>query len=242
MLQNTIGIQNPRTSDYFWFQGTSMACPHVAGVAALVSSLGVTNPNAVEKLLKDTAKDMGEEGRQAGYGAGIVDAEAAVFRAGFVFGAWRLGFALVIGALLVLPMLRRGDVLGMGLVVPGLVIGSAGLFFLPLIMGGHTPLHHFLVTGFPSWDLALLGACNHGNPIMFSCLIPMGLAILVVENRMLRSLAAGFIAGIGAHLLFACFFGTVVVMYVPFFLSHLWLLGNGLICIFLAVVLAEEQP
>lgn len=44
VLQNTIKIQNPEAEDYLFFQGTSMASPHVAGAGALLASLGVTNP------------------------------------------------------------------------------------------------------------------------------------------------------------------------------------------------------
>lgn len=40
---------------YCYLQGTSMASPHVAGVAALVESMGVTNPGAVEAVLQGTA-------------------------------------------------------------------------------------------------------------------------------------------------------------------------------------------
>ena len=40
---------------YCYQQGTSMASPHVAGVAALLESLGVTNPGSVQARLQNTA-------------------------------------------------------------------------------------------------------------------------------------------------------------------------------------------
>lgn len=45
-----------------------------------------------------------------------------------------------------------------------------------------------------------------------------------------------------AHLLFAAALSTVSVLYVPALLSRLWLVANGLLCLFPAVVLAEEHP
>ena len=63
------------------FTGTSMAAPHVSGVAALVIASGVIGPNpspaAVEARLKATARDLGAPGRDARYGAGLLDAAAA---------------------------------------------------------------------------------------------------------------------------------------------------------------------
>lgn len=44
---------------YCYFQGTSMASPHVAGVAALIVSQGVTSPGAVAAKLKNTADPIG---------------------------------------------------------------------------------------------------------------------------------------------------------------------------------------
>jgi len=80
ILQNTF---NPRTQDtsdfgYYFFQGTSMAAPHVAGVAALIVSQGITDPAEVRHILQSTAKDRGPVGVDIYYGHGIVDAAAAM--------------------------------------------------------------------------------------------------------------------------------------------------------------------
>jgi subtilisin family serine protease len=58
--------------------GTSMASPHVAGVAALVIAGGVTSPPDVRQRLRDTAIDLGPSGPDTHFGYGLVDAEDAV--------------------------------------------------------------------------------------------------------------------------------------------------------------------
>ena len=63
---------------YETHSGTSMACPHVAGVAALVlaGEPGLTN-DAVRVRLQETADDLGETGWDTWYGYGLVDADEA---------------------------------------------------------------------------------------------------------------------------------------------------------------------
>ncbi len=58
--------------------GTSMSCPHVAGVAALIlaGEPGLSNAQ-VRTRLRQTANDLGSVGRDKWYGYGLVDADEA---------------------------------------------------------------------------------------------------------------------------------------------------------------------
>jgi subtilisin family serine protease len=65
--------------DYARLSGTSMATPHVSGVAALVWSARPSLTAAqVRKVLEDSAKDLGATGRDPIYGHGLVQANAAI--------------------------------------------------------------------------------------------------------------------------------------------------------------------
>jgi len=65
-------------SDYAFYDGTSMATPHVAGVAALVWSRHQDCSNQqVRNALNTTAVDLGAAGRDDLFGNGLVQAKAA---------------------------------------------------------------------------------------------------------------------------------------------------------------------
>ncbi|GIK54282.1 MAG: hypothetical protein BroJett014_32550 [Planctomycetota bacterium] len=73
----------PAVNKYQWLQGTSMAAPHVAGVAALMLAVnGALTPTNIRTLLTGTALDLGTSGYDAEYGFGLVRAEAALVAAG----------------------------------------------------------------------------------------------------------------------------------------------------------------
>jgi serine protease len=63
---------------YVGYQGTSMATPHVSGVAAMLIQQGITDPAAVEAALERFALDLGAPGRDDLYGFGLVDARASL--------------------------------------------------------------------------------------------------------------------------------------------------------------------
>jgi len=63
-------------------QGNSFAGPHAAGVAALMFSANKEiNAWQVKRIMEETAKDIGEPGRDIHHGAGVIQAVAAVQRA-----------------------------------------------------------------------------------------------------------------------------------------------------------------
>ena len=68
------------TNLYAYYSGTSMACPHVAGVAALIFTIGDYNiaPAQVSDILFNSAQDLGFPGRDNTFGFGLVDAKAAL--------------------------------------------------------------------------------------------------------------------------------------------------------------------
>jgi len=71
------GATTPGADSYDFYQGTSMATPHVSGVVALMLSANpALTPDQVESLLKSTARAFPATCTQCG--AGIVDATSAV--------------------------------------------------------------------------------------------------------------------------------------------------------------------
>lgn len=69
---------NVGTGNYAYFDGTSMATPHVSAVAALVWSHFPTCTNTnIRNALNATAEDLGTAGRDSTFGYGSVRAKAA---------------------------------------------------------------------------------------------------------------------------------------------------------------------
>ena len=82
IYQETLGADPTRFAMPSGYYGTSMAAPHVAGLAALIIAskrLGAhPSPAAVQQLIEQTARDIGPPGYDIRYGHGLIDAATAL--------------------------------------------------------------------------------------------------------------------------------------------------------------------
>ena len=64
---------------YVWVNGTSQACPHVAGLAALLWSLSpALTHDQIENVIERTSVDLGASGKDVTFGWGRINAAAAI--------------------------------------------------------------------------------------------------------------------------------------------------------------------
>jgi serine protease len=236
VLQNTLNPQDGSKDGYYAYMGTSMASPHVAGVAALVVGEGVTSPKAVEKILQDTARKPKNQKYDAErYGAGIVDAPAAVKAARTQSGGgyWSLLLGLAMAGAVAGSVRAKSVKLG-ATYLGGVVLGASGLFFLPQLAPEVStwPVINMLSHGMPSWDQSILG--GHGSSLFFSALIPFGLLVLGYGAPKLRAPLAGIAVGFAAHLMLFAMAPVTAVSAPVVGVSAVWLVLNAALCIWIA--------
>jgi serine protease len=75
---NPNALANVSTFTNMFLQGTSMASPHVAGLAALIVASGYTNNDDVRTKLRGSATDKGLSGYDIEYGYGLINCRGAL--------------------------------------------------------------------------------------------------------------------------------------------------------------------
>ncbi|MCU0516861.1 MAG: S8 family peptidase [Oscillatoria sp. Prado101] len=270
ILQNTI---NPETGESIFaaYQGTSMAAPHVAGVAALIKASGVQDPDDIENVLKQSALAVTDDPLNH-FGAGKLDAAAAVqlatkgqitFRDFFRWlrdnGYLNPRFWIDGGAVALLPKIAM--VLGSYLLAwflrnyfpfrwnwtfgSGLIAGSSGLFFLRGFYIFDLPQWPFRVMGssIPELGGAISGSSTL-NPIFASVAIPLALVLLLLGHRQWKWLAIGTAIGAASCLAISAAISPAVWGLGAGVAARAFLAVNALLCYGLArlALKTEVEP
>jgi serine protease len=186
------------------YNGTSMAAPHVAGAAALMVGLGVTDPSAVEEALRKGARVVDtSDGAAKLYGAGILQAADAAARVTFTHAMVRLA-ALLALTFLVYASARKKNAsatrpLSLAYWIPALAAGPGLLFFAPWLLPRVELAVDLLARPIADFDF-LVGASLHRWLPFANALLPFGLTAIAFGIKKARPAIAGFAAGTAAYL------------------------------------------
>ncbi|MBX3269353.1 MAG: S8 family serine peptidase [Sandaracinaceae bacterium] len=238
VLQNTMVAGDPQRFDYLAWQGTSMATPHVAGVAALIYSAGVRDPDTVEQMLKQSATDLGDAHR---FGSGLVSANHALMLATQGTSSARGLAALGLALFFALALRRRASLGALASTSAWSVAIAGGLGILP--WGLLPVVGAALGTGFSLGALGSLATAfgPWGAPFVLSVGPAFGAVALLLHVERLRPLLVGLCFGSAGFLVVEAVWPTMSIGVLPDVLVGPWLVVNGALAAGLGVLVARMK-
>ncbi len=225
------------------FNGTSMASPHVAGAAAMVVGLGVSDPDSVRSVLATSARPKGEASL---YGAGILDAGAATAHVFYKHLTLRILACLALFFAIVSRIRKRGGSvrLTQGVVV-GAMLTSVGLLpFAPLVQlasraGSLRWVVELLMRPLGEWDI-VFNAGLHRWLLLASALPSFAFLALLFGAKKTRGVLGGFAIG-AAALLTQIFVSGEVAFPLGSLGLRIFCIVNALACLWIARISLDEK-
>lgn len=213
VVQNTMLPRQPSRHDYLGYQGTSMAAPHVAGVAALIYASGVTDPNAVQRIIEESAKSKRDKKR---YGHGLVQANDALLLAA---GSRSLPPFFFAGLLALFALRKRKTGTHVIAKSKGVFAALTGSALFVLVMPSLNGLGAF-------W------------PLVVTVALPLAVVALFNHTARGRLLAFGVGAGLAGWLVGQALVPTMSAWGLW---TGVWLLAQAVLCVELARLAIREK-